>query len=78
MELLLVIVSVIAIIAFRRATRAERLLAHHRIEVSQLRSMVQTLTDRLNRSTQPAPPPPAHSPADTAATGTVVAAVVVA
>jgi uncharacterized membrane protein len=76
-ELLLAIVSVIAIIAFRRATRAERLLAHHRIEVSQLRSMVQTLTDRLNRATQPAPPPPAETPADTAPTAVVVETVVV-
>ena len=47
MELLLLIVGVVAILAFRRAGRAERLLAQQRIEVSQLRSMVQTLTERL-------------------------------
>jgi len=48
-ELLLVIIGVVAIMAFRRAGRAERLLAQQRIELSQLRTMVQTLTDRVDR-----------------------------
>jgi hypothetical protein len=75
--LLLFIVGVIAIVALRRAIRLEHLLTQHRIEVSQLRSMVQTLTERLNTlspkaaaaeaegeaANAPASPPSAAAPA---------------
>jgi uncharacterized membrane protein len=63
-ELLLFIVGVIAILAWRRANRLERLLTQHRIEVSQLRSMVQTLTERVKaEAAAPASPPSASAPA---------------
>jgi uncharacterized membrane protein len=74
-ELLLLIVGVVAILAFRRAGRTERLLTQQRIEVSQLRSMVQTLTDRLARTGAAPASTSASFSSDSAASAPAAAAI---